>query len=403
MEGESADPRERVHVSAANRLRERIVDGTVPVGARLPSEVDLARELGISRVSLRAALAIVAAEGLVRRVAGRGTFVVSPETRNPPVGKKPRRVAVIMSDPGAALCAQIIAGITDAGSRLRYEILLDATWGGPEREVAALEAALGRGDDGVILFPCNSPQVSGALGALQASGVPVVLVDRGLPGTKLDVVCAEHEQGGREAVERLLQSGHREIAFLTPDDLATRSVAERWLGYREALAAAQIPFRWDRMWVVPDGPAWSGDREAIAAHLAAPGGPTAVFALHDHLALSLLMVAHDMGLRVPQDLSVVGFDGLEEGVRMVGLSTMRQPAQAIGERAALVLLDRMTGQGQPAPIVCKLPVEFLPGHTIGQPAAVPGAGPLQRPSDPPATPQTKVLPDWGGRTVPTRP
>lgn len=366
----SAHPGEPVYSRLVRDVRESIANGTRRPCERLPSELELAERYGVSRASVRQALAALARDGLVERVAGRGTFVSRPGSSL--VQAEPKRIAVIVNHLADTLSARIVAGVNHAAMRLGLEIMLASTWNDPLTEAALLRRSRERGDAGVILFPTDGRLVEDAVHAARLAGLPIVLVDRELPGIGLDVARAAHQEGAASAVRHLIENGHRDIAFLTTDQLATPSVAERLRGYRQALAEAGLPFRWDRVWLVPrvekpvDNVAPAGqERGAFLGYLHDAARPTAVFALNDLLASALLSLAADIGIHVPDDLSVAGFDGLISHVAGRRLTTVRQPAEAIGAKAAELLALRMTGKAPATPVVCSLPVDLVVGDTTG--------------------------------------
>ncbi len=364
------NPGEPVYSRLVREVRESIANGTRRPCERLPSELELAERYGVSRASVRQALAALAREGLVERVPGRGTFVARPGGRTAPV--EPRRVTVIVNHLADALSARLLAGVSNAAVRLGLEIVLGSTWNDPLTEGALLRRSLERGDAGVILFPTDGRLVEEAIHQVRAAGVPIVLLDRELPGIGLDVARAAHLEGAAAAVRHLLQCGHRDIAFLTTDQLATPSISERLRGYRQALAEAGLPFRWDRVWLVPriekpvdDQSPTGQERGALLGYLHDATRPTAVFALNDQLAAGLLTLAAEIGLSVPEEMSVAGFDGLLTYPTGHRLTTVRQPAEAIGAKAAELLVQRISGRAPATPVICSLPVDLLVGDTTG--------------------------------------
>lgn len=366
----SAHPGEPVYSPLVRDVRESIANGTRRPCERLPSEVELAERYGVSRASVRQALAALASDGLVERVPGRGTFVARPGGSTS--AAEPKRIAVIVNHLADTLSARIVAGISNAAMRLGLEIMLGSTWNDPLTEAALLRRSQERGDAGVILFPTDGRLVEDPVHRARGSGMPIVLVDRELPGIGVDVARAAHLEGAAAAVRHLIQAGHRDIAFLTTDQLATPSVAERLRGYRQALTDAGLPFRWDRVWLVPrvekpvDNVAPAGpERGAFLGYLHDTARPTAVFALNDLLASALLTLAAEIGIDVPGELSVAGFDGLVSHVSGRRLTTVRQPAEAIGAKAVELLAGRIGGRAPATPVVCTLAVDLIVGETTG--------------------------------------
>jgi LacI family transcriptional regulator len=173
-------------------------------------------------------------------------------------------------------------------------------------------------------------------------GAPIVAVDPHTGPSELPTIDSDNLRGARLATEHLLELGHHRIAMLTGrPDLQSAQLRER--GYREALEAAGIP--------VDDELLQSGgfdpDESAAAARrlLDSDTAPTAIFAANDVSALATLEVAAELGLRVPEDLSVVGFDNIPESALSVPpLTTVEQPIREMGHRSVELLIRLIRGQ-----------------------------------------------------------
>jgi LacI family transcriptional regulator len=173
-------------------------------------------------------------------------------------------------------------------------------------------------------------------------GAPVVAVDPHTGSSAFPTVDADNLRGGHLATEHLLDLGHRRIALLAGRaDLESAKLRER--GYREALKAAGVAYE-DSLVRVGG---YDADRSARAARelLSGPERPTAVFAANDVTAIATIEVALALGLRVPEDLSVVGFDNIPESALCVPpLTTVNQPIRTMGERAVDLLIRLIRGQ-----------------------------------------------------------
>ena len=177
-------------------------------------------------------------------------------------------------------------------------------------------------------------------------GAPVVAVDPHTGPSGQPTIDSDNLTGARLATEHLLALGHRRIAMLTGrPDLLSAQLRER--GYREALAAAGVPIDGQLIRVGAYDPALSAQE---AAHLLAlPDPPTAVFAANDLSAIATIEVAQAAGLRVPEDLSVVGFDDIPEASQSSPmLTTVKQPIRTMGERAVELLIRLIRGADEPA-------------------------------------------------------
>jgi DNA-binding LacI/PurR family transcriptional regulator len=204
----------------------------------------------------------------------------------------------------------------------------------------AVERLREQGVDGVLAI---APQVSAAAGLLQApADVPIVATEAGSPGS-VPLVAVDQQAGARLATEHLLGLGHRTVWHVAgpPDWL---EATDRISGWRAALEAAGA--------VAP--PPLPGDWSARSGYALAEmiGDATAVFAANDQMALGLLRALHELGRRVPEDVSIAGFDDIPEAAYFTPpLTTVRQRFDEVGARALRLLLDRIEGGARGADTV----------------------------------------------------
>jgi len=200
------------------------------------------------------------------------------------------------------------------------------------------------------------------LDRLTAAGVPVVLVDVRRDG--VPSVVTDDEAGGRMATQLLVDFGHERIAFIgeEPDNpLGFVSGAARQRGYMDVLAAAGLRA------IISHAPHDRVAAQMLTADLLeSESRPTAIFASSDVQATGVLAAARVAGLRVPDDLSVVGFDDIEISA-YAGLTTVRQPLFESGELGTRLLLDALHGDGTSAADVRvhELPLELVERETTG--------------------------------------
>lgn len=215
--------------------------------------------------------------------------------------------------------------------------------------------------DGLVLMSFPPPE--DALARIVEAGVPVVLVDARADG--VDSVVIDDVAGGRLATEHLIGLGHERIAFIGGDPhqpLGFISADERETGFRLAMAEAGLPVDDD---LVQHGTHAREVAVALAKDLLRrPDPPTAVFATADIQALGVLEAARSLGVRVPDELSVIGFDDIELAA-YVGLTTVRQPLIESGRLGARLLLDALTGDTTPTARVHELPLEVVVRDTTG--------------------------------------
>jgi DNA-binding LacI/PurR family transcriptional regulator len=172
--------------------------------------------------------------------------------------------------------------------------------------------------------------------------VPIVLVNDQHPGAFVHSVMICNQDGSRAVTEHLVGLGHRRIAYIG-DQFGYQSDTERFAGYREALNAAAIPFL-PELVVRGDGKPEAAMR-AMDELLALKGPPTAVCCYNDMSALGAMRSIHMQGLRVPEDISIAGFDDLfVASYTQPPLTTVRQPMRRMGQLAMENLIKLMSGQ-----------------------------------------------------------
>ncbi|HSG16635.1 MAG TPA: LacI family DNA-binding transcriptional regulator [Anaerolineae bacterium] len=234
-----------------------------------------------------------------------------------------------------------------------YEMLLVSAES-PERVDGCIENLLLRQVDGAIIISMRPADEHVPL--FRQGGTPTVLIDAEHP--QLDSVLVDDIDGGLKATNHLIELGHRHIAFLS-DYLASpfnfASMQRRFDGYRKALAGAGIAFRAD--YHVQGN---LGGREAYQkaiSLLELADRPTAIFSASDTHAVGVLKAAHDLGIRVPEELSVVGYDDIRDA-EYLHLTTVRQHLFESGVEGANLLLS---GLGEPnrQPVDVRLPVTLV--------------------------------------------
>ena len=222
--------------------------------------------------------------------------------------------------------------------------------------------------DGVLIISL-SPRDDCEVASLRRAEVPIVLIDADHPDvTSLPRVVVDDVAGGRIATDYLLSLGHRRVGFVgdqSDNPFHFTWSRDRLCGYRQALKAAGLPARPEHC---AEGDASrDGARRAAHAMLAAPARPTAIVAANDARAVGVLEAARALGLRVPEQLSVIGYDDIELA-EVVGLTTIRQPLFRSGQRGMQLLMERVCGHPvEPRREV--LPVELVVRETTAPPAA----------------------------------
>ena len=372
---QNSSKKERIkllHRQFTSDFRERILDGRLPVGTRLPTDNELAAEYQLSRDTIRHALALLADEGLIERVQGRGTFVCQPPTEDSSVRnvQAEKQIGLLLSmgyRQGGTFPQDILIGVEQAVKAHGYSIMLSYTEGDPAQQMREIARMSSNHVAGLIICPVASATDADVIERLQTTDLPLVFVDRYLSEVAVDYVGADNRAGGYRATEHLIILGHRRIGFifLAEETLeTTSSVRERWQGYCEALQKYGVPY--DSSLVIADAdPKCASTLPGIHEFLQRPDRPGAIFAVNDLVALDVMQAAHVLGLRIPQDLALVGFDNELFAARITPpLTTIAQPFFDVGLRAGSLLVNRIEGNTS-APKHIELPANLLIRESCG--------------------------------------
>lgn len=263
---------------------------------------------------------------------------------------------------------EVLKGAADAVRDTGFELVAYSASGRFDEHVGwerrYLSRVMGTLVDGAVVV---TPTVTD----VQYDG-PVVAVDPHSGPSSMPTVAADNLQGARLAVEHLLQLGHRRIGMVTGrDDLVSAQLRER--GYREALAAAGVEVDENLLQAGFFDPEQA--RDAARALLQLPEPPTAIFAANDVSALATLSVAAELGVEVPGQLSVVGFDNVpESALAHPPLTTVEQPMRQMGREAITMLVALIAGE-EPAEAQVTLETRLVPRQSTTAVRALPSAVP----------------------------
>ena len=275
-------------------------------------------------------------------------------------------ITFVTTELGNRYFADVLAAAEDAAHARGYAVNIVSARTRRD-EADAIRRLCSGAADGLIIHGAAA-RMPGLLDQVLARGIACVLLQDFGTGGPAPCVRADIEAGGVLATRHLLQLGHQRIAHVTDQRMAGQAVNERLQGYRRALAGAALPF--DPALVAAGENSPAGGATALHALMAGPGlRPTAVFAFNDQMAFGAMHALASLGLRVPQDVAVVGFDGTDLGAYATpALTTIDHPRQELGHLAADAVLDQL--QGRAGPLDRVLPVRLLVRQSCGaSPAA----------------------------------
>jgi len=345
-----------LHVQLLNQLRHLILSGEAPPGSRLPSESEFQRDLKISRSTIRQALSNAEAEGLIERVPGKGSFV----RRSPIDRMRSNFIGYITFEFHSEFQGQLLRGAESVTRAQGYRIIFCNSNRDTKEEDRLIDQLIDDKVRGILIWPAWNTDRSRRLFQLAAQNtIPIVLMDRTFEGLNCDYVISDNYSGAYEAVQHLIGLGHRDIIFLSRPILQLLPIAERLRGYRQAMLDAGItPLD---PWLVGTADEETGylvngnnsrsveqEIEQIVEYFRKFNDVTAIFAMNDLVALQALKAARKQGKKVPDELSIVGFDDMDiVSYFEIPLTTVSQDIFYIGKRAAELLIERIKGYQGP--------------------------------------------------------
>jgi GntR family transcriptional regulator of arabinose operon len=329
-------------------LKDEILMGNIKPGEKIPSENTLSERFALSRQTVRKAISMLVNEGFLYTRQGGGTFCRDRSANR----RDSRNIGVVTTYISEYIFPRLIQGIDKVFSENGYSIILKNTGNSIEKEAACLDDLLGKDIGGLIIEPTKSAVFSANLKyyrALEKHGIPYVFIHGWyqMLENKPKVVL-DDEAGEYLAVEHLIRLRHKSIAgIFKADDIQG---INRHKGYARALADHGIVYD-------PEKVVWfhTEDRDtkpgiAIRDIIRRGIQIDAVAAYNDEAAVRVIRQLDKLGLRVPDDISVVGFDDsylAQNGA--VKLTTVGHPKEKLGEAAAELLLELMGGDDRALP------------------------------------------------------
>ena len=326
---------------------------------------DIAREAGVSIATVSRALngkadvSQATREKILQIVREKG--YVSNQHARSLVKKLSGYIGFAVPNVGMPYPAQIAQGAAEALDEYEAHLVLCLTAFQREREKSLLHQLVRGGVDGALIV--NPVESSAELGLLQQRGFPLVVIDPILPvADDFCVVASANMAGACQAVEHLVALGHRRIGIIT-GPVSWHATTDRLAGYHAVLSRAGLPI--DPLLEVEAN--HLEDKGISAARrlfdLAEP--PTAIFAYNDGIAVQVLRAAEERGLRVPRDLSIVGFDDAAIASLITpALTTVNQPTQEMGRTGATLLFQMLQGEAIESPRVV-LPTRLVVRASTG--------------------------------------
>lgn len=388
-----ASGRTRLYQTIYEEIRSEITSGRLSPGDRIPTEQELMASYGVSRVTTTRALQMLQSDRLIVRKPGLGSFVAEageggggplpapplrplPDTRR----ESSRFLGFVVPYLRYTFGPRLLAALEEVASRQGFALGLACSYGSQQQEEEAISRLVALGAVGLVIFPVNGEYYNLALLRLHLDHFPIALVDKQLPGIPLPTVTSNNQESAAALTRHLLALGHRRIAYFSPNPDHTSTLQERFSGFHETLAGAGIrlpddyilqPERWEY-----DEPIRNQHQiDVLMTFMRDHPEITAAFASDDQLAEAWLEAVYGLGKRVPDDFSIVCFDGPPVRPRFWNWTSALQDQGGLAA-AAFSLIQRQLNHDHDLPPSTVVPTEIHLGQSSG-----PAPGALRTPGD----------------------
>lgn len=226
-------------------IREKIEERGYRVGDRLPSEKELSEQYHVSRITSKKAVELLAEEGLVTRIPGKGTFVIEHQempkaleipadsmTEKKPLPDHPPVIGVVLDGFGADFGCQMLGSIEMECRNQGFGMMLVCSYGRKDEETTGIERLRELGVSGIIIMCVHDENYSESILEMAVQHFPVVTIDRRLKGVPISFVGTDNEAASRELARYLLDRGYRKTCFVKPHAAETSTLQERIQGFK---------------------------------------------------------------------------------------------------------------------------------------------------------------------------
>lgn len=322
-------------------LRDQILDGTLAAGDRLESEPKLGERYGVSRQTVRQAIALLEKEGMVNRVQGSGTYIRPLKRQSNRMRTK--TIALVVTSDNEYILPSIVSGITTTLMNAGYTTNLYITNNNRENESRILQEILSNPPDGLLLEPSRNVifQYNQELYQEIEQRIPCVLIHSEFPGCSLPCVTSDNVRTAERAVQYLHERGHRYIGgMFKSDDYAAHL---RFIGYAAGLHRCGLSLDESRVtWYTTENFDYLYDGSYGNYLYQLLQSCTAMVCFNDEIACRLYQFARGRNILVPRDLSLISFDDSSINSRLeYPISSYSHPKERLGMKAAENLLKKI--------------------------------------------------------------
>lgn len=337
--------REAKHVVLAAWIRENILNQTFAAGTKIPSENELTKTQGVSRQTVRQAIATLHSEGLLEKIQGSGTYVKATATVMPQsVHRITGNIGVIITYLDDYVFPSIVQGIEKVITENKYSMSFGITYNKVENEANALKQMLRIGVDGLIIEGTKSalPNLNGPIfQEIRARKIPMVFINSCYDSKKDSYVVIDDIKAGEDICDVLIQNGHSKIGgIFKADDMQGRG---RYQGFASKMFEHQYPISDEAViWYTTEDMNYIFKSDMEKMILKRLEGCTAVICYNDMVAAKLFEIFSRNNLTVPDFISVISFDNSSFAKDSVySLTSLMYPSYEIGRLAAEAIITKL--------------------------------------------------------------
>ena len=319
-------------------LQDRIEQGYYATNGKIPTESELVQLSGLSRATVRQALKNLENDGYIIRKKRVGSFVKKTQKSSfniPTIG-------ILIPDIRSGYAPILARGAEDKANQNDVSLILCNTDDKLSQAKYHVERLIKLSVSGVIYVPvaATDKQNLEVINKLKRKKIPVVLADRGIQDSNLDFVTTNNFEGSREITQHLINNGHERIAFLSNQLYSTERL--RYDGFISKMK--EINVNQDTSITILDKRAFNVNRYLSHVYKILKNRKkfTAVYAGHDRIALLFYAAAKHLGLEVPNDFSLVGYDNMP--LTTISLTTMHQPIYEMGQESMELIISRINNE-----------------------------------------------------------
>lgn len=345
-----------LYLKLYNSLYDKIVSGEYSEGEKLPTEKELAEQFNVSNITSKKSLEMLADNGMIKRVPGKGSFVIKSTVDNKVSVQKSKSnspiIGVVLSDFSESYGTNLLSGIEEEASKNNCFIIPKRSYGKQELENDAIDSLVDMGVDGIIVMPVHGEHYNPKILKLIIDGYPLVLMDCDLKGIQAAFVGTDNVDAAKMATDYLLEHGHRKISFVSTNPKDTTAIEDRIKGFIISYAEHGVKVN-ETIWetnLVSTLPGMDtesnieADCGKIKKMIINNPDITCIFVTEYNLALLVMRALKHLNKAVPEDISILCFDGPYNNIGEYFFTHIRQKEKQIGCTSVQFVLNLIRGE-----------------------------------------------------------